>query len=110
MAGDNIHFSMVSLSIEMNITEARAIELATEFVKKDRKQTGFPVAYETGHAILNRRKRNMSWITVVEEGQEYWSVYFDLDINDPRIATMDPCHIAVMVSAKSEKLEWLPML
>ncbi len=94
----------------MNITEIRAVELATEFVKKDRRQKDFPVAYETGHAILSRKKRNMSWITVVEEEQEYWAVYFDLEINDPAIAVMDPSHIAVIVSTQSEKMEWFPLL
>ncbi len=94
----------------MNISETKAVELATEFVKKDRRQKDFPVAYESGHAILNLRKRNMPWVTVVEEGQEYWSVYFDLEINDPAIATMDPNHIAVMVSTQSEKIDWMPLL
>ncbi|RCU42868.1 hypothetical protein DU002_19180 [Corallincola holothuriorum] len=94
----------------MNITKTKAVELATEFVKKDKVQADFPIAYETGHAILNRKKRSMSWVTVVEEGEEYWSVYFDLKINDPAIATVDPNHVAVMVSSQSEKIEWLPLL
>jgi hypothetical protein len=93
----------------MNITESRAVELAAEFVKKNWKQTRFSVVYETGYALRNHKKKSMPWITVVEENQEYWSVYFDLEING-QAATMDPSHISVMVSAEYEKIEWLPVL
>ncbi|WP_028023413.1 hypothetical protein [Enterovibrio calviensis] len=101
---------MPALSIKMSISETKAVELATNFIKEQRKQSDIPVAYETGLAILNRRKRGMSWITIVEEGQEYWSVYFDLDNDDPAVATKDPNHIAVMVSTQSENIEWLSLL
>ncbi|WP_219848268.1 hypothetical protein, partial [Enterovibrio norvegicus] len=100
---------ITTLGIKVSISETKAVELATNFIKEQRKQSDIPVAYETGLAILNRRKRGMSWITIVEEGQEYWSVYFDLN-NDPAVATRDPNHIAVMVSTQSENIEWLSLL
>ncbi|RYG85240.1 MAG: hypothetical protein EON58_23245 [Alphaproteobacteria bacterium] len=88
----------------MSISEHRAVEIATAFVKAHG---------ETGAYAVSPRAPSVSREVggpsskLFGVGENYWSVLFDLET--PADAVVDPDHVIVLVDALTGKPVWFPI-